>query len=359
VLSARSYASIAQLDAANWLRCGQNLESKGDPSTLKDAVRCYDHAIAILQAKHPLDSRTIRELAVAWMNRGNALQKIPATPQIAQSVEAYDQAIVLFTLLDHRGDEALTNSIGSAWLNRGHALQQFKDIEHTQKASESLEIAINLLNALPYNEVLDYRLNLAGAQVNLAHLLLDTSADDHCLRAHAAATTALNLTAKYELERTGFADLGLKARRIVCEVTGQWLVETDDADRRKDLVAKTSDIVDTGLTLARRWEAIGVSQFRPLALRLFRFGTAYYRRYQPHFLADFILENIDATPTSDAFVAEPEFSAIAIEALQVTRQELRNGYPVIMDNPDTKRRLQTLEGIEDALQRLQRLTHQF
>jgi tetratricopeptide (TPR) repeat protein len=355
MLSARPCVESTPPDASHWLRCGQSLEAKGDADSLVESVSCYDQAIALLQSRRLSTTGPFRDLAIAWMNRGNALQKLSDPAKIRRAVEAYDQAINLVTLLDHRGDEALTNSLGSAWLNRSHALQRIKEIK---AATDSIEQAISLLSALPYHEGLGYRLNLAGAQVNLAHLLLESAVDDHCLRAHTAATTALQLTAQHELVRAGFAELGLKARRILCEVTGRWLVESGDIERRKDLVARTGDVVDDGLSLARRWEAIGESQFRPLALRLFRFGTAYYRRYQPHFLADFILENIDAQHTSDAFVENSEFMTIANEALQLTRQELRTGYPVLMDAPDTKRRLQTLHGIDDALLRLGHLSSQ-
>jgi len=192
--------------------------------------------------------------------------------------------------------------------------------------------------------------------VNLAHLLLESAASDRFQRAHAAATSALYLTTGHELERAGFAELGLKARRILRTVIGQWLVETDEVNRRTALTAQAGDVVDSGLSLARRWEALGAIQFRPLALRLFRFGTAYYRRHQPQFLADFVLENVDPTHTSDAFAGETEFLVLAREVLRITRTELHRGFPLIMDEPVTKRRLQTLRNLDEAIERLQKIT---
>jgi len=93
-----------------------------------------------------------------------------------------------------------------------------------------------------------------------------------------------------------------------------------------------------------------------LALRLFRFGTAYYRRHQPQFLADFVLENVDPTHTSDAFAGETEFLVLAREVLRITRTELHRGFPLIMDEPVTKRRLQTLRNLDEAIERLQKIT---
>jgi len=112
-----------------------------------------------LQAHHPRQVGTVRELAIAWINRGNALQKIPDPNNIAEAFTAYDRAITLFDLPDHRADEASRDSLGAAWLNRSHALQQLKD---NCAATASIKQAVSLLHTFPCGTVLDYRLKLAG-----------------------------------------------------------------------------------------------------------------------------------------------------------------------------------------------------
>lgn len=335
-------------DDHDWLSRGQSLEAAGTKQALAEAVACYDQAIAGLQSIHPQDATVTRNLAIAWMNRGNALQK--QTGRALDAARAYDRAISLFALLP--SDDAIANRTAAAWLNRGHALQQLPDTNYRLEAITSTEQAIELLSKLPVGSNLDYRLNLAGAQANLAQLLIESEAADRCMRASAAVAAALELTAHHEQQRAGFADIGLKARRTLCQIIGQWLVETEDAPRQAKLIAGASDAVDTGMMLARHWESLGVTNFRPLTERLFRFGTAFYQRHQVHFLADFVRENLDPSVGKDAITTHPELQAIAREALFSARHELRTKHAVVSQDSASDRRLQALQQIETALGQL-------
>lgn len=335
-------------DDNDWLSRGQSLEAVGTHQALTEAVACYDQAIAGLQSIHPQDVTVTRHLAIAWMNRGNALQK--QTDRALDAARAYDRAISLFVLLP--SDETIVNRTGAAWLNRGHALQQLPDPNYRLEAITSTEQAIELLSKLPVRENLDYRLNLAGAQANLAQLLIESEAADRCMRASAAVATALELTAHHEQQRAGFADIGLKARRTLCQVIGQWLIETDDATRQAKLIASASDAVDTGMMLARHWESLGVTNFRPLTERLFRFGAAFYQRHQVHFLADFVRENLDPGTSKDAITTHTELQVIAIEALTSARHDLRTKHTIVSQDAASERRLQALQQIETALVQL-------
>jgi hypothetical protein len=341
--------------ACHWLQHGQSLEATGTPGALTEAVECYDRAIDMLQARSSApEPGAIRELARAWMNRGNALQKQAHADALTAAVAAYDQAITQFARLPVSTDPTLGNSLGAAWLNRGHALLQSGRIEHHTAAIASLEQAVALLSRLPVETGLSYRLNLAGAQTNLAQALLDFPAQEqaHRFAAFAAAGTALRLSAQHESQRAGFAEVGLKARRTLCEIIGRWLVENRDPARETSLLATASDAVDTGMVLARHWEALDVPLFRPLAARLFRFGCAYYRRHQPYFLADFVLENLDPAHTSDACPANLEWQTIARENLTAARAELRTQHLHFSGDATTERRLQALHDIEAALSTL-------
>ncbi len=61
---------------------------------------------------------------------------------------------------------------------------------------------------------------------------------------------------------------------------------------RKRWPGKPSDLVDDALALIRHWAARGEHSFQPLAVRFFHYGTQLYRFHQPHFLAEFIQENL-------------------------------------------------------------------
>lgn len=336
---------------ANWLHRGQSFEATGTDETLIQAVACYDEAIALLQPHSRGDASHRRRLAIAWMNRGNALQKQAVPAKVQAAVQAYDEAIGLLQTVLPNATGDVANNLGAAWLNRGHALLQLADASCHSEAIRSLEQAVDIFIRLPVDTSIAHRLNLAGAQTNLAHALLDTLAENRWLQAHAAAESALQLTAGHEQCRVGFAEIGLKARRVLCEIIGQWLLVCEPA-RTEGLVARASDVVDAGMALARRWEALDVSVFRPLATRLFRFGAAFYRRHQPHFLADFILENLAPRHAAGACPADAEWRDIAGATLAATREDLRTKHLVIADSPATHRRLQTLREIEAALTRL-------
>ena len=336
------------LNDADWLARGQSLEAAGTPESLAEAVGCYNRAIAILQSCSPQNADVTQRLAIAWMNRGNSLQK--QSGGAPDAARAYDRAISLFALLP--ADDVITNRTGAAWLNRGHALQRIGDANHQLEAITSTEQAIHLLSKLPVDSNLDCRLNLAGAQANLAQLLIESELPDRWMRASAAVATALELTARHEQQRAGFADIGLKARRALCQIIGQWLFAADDAGRQAKLIASASDAVDTGMMLARHWESLGVTHFRPLTERLFRFGTAFYQRHQVHFIADFVCENLDPSVSHDAITTHPELLVIACEALTSARHDLRANYTIVSHDAASERRLQALGQIESALARL-------
>lgn len=336
----------------DWLRRGQSFEATGSADALAEAVACYDRAIMVLQSRQPRDAATTRELAVAWMNRGNALQKHDRAADVRTAVPAYDRAIELLSHADPGRDATTANRLGAAWLNRGHALLQLGD---PTGAVASFEQALGWLSTLPVDREPVFRLNLAGAQANLAQALLDQGGPDHLLAAHAAAGEALRLAAREETARAGFAEVGLKARRTLCEIVARWLVENRDPQREATLLAAASDAADSGMALARRWEALDVPLFRPLATRLFRFGCAYYRRHQPQFLADFVLENLDPAHTSDACPGNREWRDIALETLAATRHELRTQHPLVDGDPASRRRLQALDDIEAAHDTVTRL----
>lgn len=342
----------SSLDAAGWLARGQSFEASGTATALIEAVTCYDRAIALLQSTQPQNADATRRLAIAWMNRGNALQK--QTGGAPGAVRAYDRALALFDSVKP-ADNAVLNSMGAAWLNRGHALSQLSGHDYQLAAITSTEQAVGLLSQLPVATNLDYRLNLAGAQTNLAQILIEGAAPDRLLRASAALAAALELTAGHEQQRVGFARLGLQARRALCQLTGQWLVSTHDPARQAQLIATASDAIDTGMALGRHWEAAGAPQFRPLIERLFRFGAAFYRRHQPHFLADFVLESLDATTSRDALTGQPALLTIARAELETTRRELRTHYPVLDGEAETDRRRQIVRELDAALSRLSQL----
>ena len=315
----------------NALAAGQQLEAGG---RLAEAIDCYDRAIAESHGD-------ARRHGVAWMNRGNALQKLaaatPAGPPravaFAAALAAYDHAIASFRRLPVATDTLARNHLGAAWLNRGHLQLIAAD---TAGAAAAFAEAIAWLERLPLESDPHFRLNLAGARVNLAHVLLATAPD----AARASAQAALTALAGHERQHPLFAEIGLRARRAFVLSLGP------QAD--SDQIAAATDAIEEGLAVARDWDRLGVTGHRPLALRLFRLGAQLYHRHQPQFLAEFVLEQVAAVPAED----DPGFRAEGAAAIDLALVELRRPRFVSLDDDDAPRLLETAAALRRALQHL-------
>jgi tetratricopeptide (TPR) repeat protein len=328
----RSFSTLVE-----WLQRGQKLEAEAQ---LNEAIAAYDQVIeslrgAILEG----DIERRRLLGLAWMNRGNALQKIAPTPQLDASVRAYDEAISLFESLPLDSEPAFRNHLGAAWLNRGHALILAADTS----SAKSFEQAIGHFEQLPPSNDPYFRLNLAGAWTNLAHARLRSMPES----ARVAARRALTLLAGVEHTHENFAAMSLRARRALAMSLGEILRATN-RESVADLVSEATDAIEEGLSLARDFEGAGYAHFRPLAARLFQMGAQLYRVQQPHFLSEFILENLAAP----GFATDPEFRAIAAEALEAALVELKRPQLFIAGSSEADRMLDTARSLRATQQRL-------
>ncbi len=324
--------------ATELLRGGQGIEARGE---FRAALAFYDEAIATLGALPSDDFEVRRVHGVAWMNRGNALQKIADRSSLASAVEAYDVAIALLQRLPVETTPAHRNHLGAAWLNRGHALLTAND---ATGAVASLERAIAHLETLPLTPPSDenaaYRLNLAGAHVNLAHARLGVAPT----QAADSARTALALLAPVERRDLAFAEMSLRARRALVVAIGEQLVGARDVAA---LAAEASDVIDDGLALARDAENRGAT-LRPLALRLFRLGAQLYRAHQPHFLAEFALENL----APEAFGPDAEFRSVASETITAALDDLRRPQLLVAGASATEKLLATAAALRSVQKQL-------
>lgn len=284
-----------------------------------------------------------RDRAVVAMNRGcDALQR----NDLAAALVAYDEAIALLRPLPLAEHPSWANSLGAALMNRGHLLHRQRGLTCADEALAAFDEAAALLRTLAAPADLSPSAlqsfspsppwagrNLAGTLLNRANLLLDLQRPADAAQ---AAREALALVRRTERENRTDAELALKARRAACDALGR-LLPTAGA-RTDALATEASDLVDDALALLRHWHARGVAS-RELALRFFRFGTQLYRHYQPHFLAEFVRENL---PRDD-----DEFRTVAHEAVRRTLED-RPRAPVYLVHGDaaTERHLRTIRELE-------------
>ena len=342
-------------DPAAWLAYGQALEARQTPEAFAEAVRSYEVAITLLRPAVANGTTTPHTLAVAWMNRGNALHQIATPTDLADAIAAYDETITLLHSAP-ADDLPARNTLGAAWMNRGLAAHRQATPVSILDAVRSHAEAIAVLSSLPLEENQTFRRNLAAALLSQANALLDAGQPEFLEAALADARAALELAAPTETTALESADLAFKARRVLCDALGHLLTIHESAHLPLGpLTTEASDTVDAGLTLARHWETQGVLYFRPIAVHLFRFGTQLYRFNQPHFLAEFILENLDPEISAGSLPVDGEFHLIAIEAITRSLDTLRRQPGLIFDHPDNDRRVQTWRDLKAAEARLAEL----
>jgi len=237
------------------------------------------------------------------MNRGHALM---LDGQTGGAVAAYAQAIATLRQLPVDENPSWANSLGAALMNHGQLLHRAHGTAHANEALASFDEAASILTPLVDSDKPWPRRNLTGTLLNRANLLLDLA---RCAEAAAAARAALALAVTHERNDVIDADLALKARRALCDALGQLIVAP--GANQDALAAEASDLTDDALALVRHWAGRGETSFQPLALRFFHYGTQLYRLHQPHFLAEFIRENLSLGADIQTIALDAIDSALA------------------------------------------------
>jgi hypothetical protein len=111
-----------------------------------------------------------------------------------------------------------------------------------------------------------------------------------------------------------------------------------------DFAAEASDAIDDGLALARECDRRGAADLRPLAARLFRLGAQLYRVHQPHFLGEFVCENL----APGAFADDAAFRAAAAEALGLALADLQRPQLMIAGSVAADRAVDTARSLRAA-----------
>ncbi len=284
----------------------------------------------------------LREAGVAWMNRGHALLLQGDRLSLEASLAAYNEAISLLRHVSLAENPRAANSLGAALMNRGHLLHRLHGVNQATVALAAFAEAAAVLRELPADDYAWPRRNLVGTLVNRANLLLDLGQFDP---AAGIARDALVLAVPHERTEAVDADLALKARRALADALGQLLV-APGADQ--DVLAReASDLVDDALDLVRLWTARLEFSFEPLALRFFHYGTQLYRLHQPHFLAEFIQENVR--------LDDAEFRAAALTAVDAALADRpRDGEFLTIGDPVSERRRETWRELAGLRSRLVR-----
>jgi tetratricopeptide (TPR) repeat protein len=301
--------------ASKLMKRGIALLDEGRHDAAAQALVYFDRALEMrLTLPYHADPILRFGLAACWLNRADALARLGDRSQVAAALAAYDEGIVVLRDLPMADDPRFPRRLAIAHQNRGLALQA-QGAARLADAIASFEHAIAVLDGDQGRAIPDRPYLLATVSVNLASARVseETTASDSLARA--AALRAMDLMADVEVDDADAAEVGLKARHVLCRTVARRLSEpAAGADTMPPDVHEATDAVDDGLGLARKWEQKGVARFRSVAVDLFRFGALVYARYQPHFLDEFIRENLDPARSSIDYVESDEIQSAAREA---------------------------------------------
>ena len=299
------------------MKRGIALLEENSRSSLNIAVRCFNKAIE-LRGGLPLGSSPWFRygLAAGWMNRGDALTRLGSREDLTKALRSYDEALNQLRQIPLEESFLFRKRLAIAWLNRGHTLLSGLDLAESVR---SFDQAIAVLKHEGASRIPEQGFLLGCAWMNRGNALLRFAPPDF-LAAGTAAREAMNLLAEAQRTELAAAEAGLKARHVLCRaVVGLSRKQCDAGQEAGEWVGEATDAVDGGLELIRHWELRGVTSFRALAGEFFRFGARAYQIYQPHFLAEFILENLDPEQSPGA----SEAVEMRLEARRVLWRELR------------------------------------
>ena len=281
---------------------------------------CFDQALELRRGL-PIDAVPILRygLAACWLNRADALVRLGNATQITEALRSFDEGIRLLHGLPLGADARFPRRLAMAYQNRGLALQV-----QGGRAGEAIAAFTEAIAILDHHQaalIADRQYLLAVVWMNLANArAAEANADSESL-ARDAALRAIALVADVEVDDADAAEVGLKARHVLCQTIAVRLPEmTAGNETMPDDVHEATDVADDGLGLVRRWEHKGVDRFRGIAYDLFRFGARVYARYQPQFLHEFVLDNMDPGQSSPAYANCPEMRSAAQEALELAKR---------------------------------------
>jgi len=303
-------------EASVLMKRGIGLMSEGPPEAMTEALACFDRA---LEMRRHLPYNQVPMLgyglAACLLNRADALAQLGSRAQLAAALDSYDEGIVVLRDLPLSEDPRFPRRLAMAHQNRGLALQARGGVE-ALAAAVAFAGAIEVLEADYSALIPDRQYLLAVVWTNLANAHASAPAMASESAPRDAALQAIALVAEFERDNADFAEVGLKARHVLCRTIARRLSTPASGDEgMPEEVHEATDAVDDGLALIRGWEQKSVTAFRGVAHDLFRFGARVYARYQPQFLEEFVHDNLSPANSSADYVDSVEMRSAAQEVL--------------------------------------------
>lgn len=308
-------AQQLEIAAKRQMKRGLALLENTSAADLREAAQCFAEAIE-LRRRLPLETYSWWRygLIAAWMNRADALTRLGSTDELSEALRCYDEALKQLGELPMSESPLFVRRLAIAWLNRGVTLLKQNTAASLAQAVESFRESIaagqNFFSCEPSED----KTLLAIAWMNLGNALIQQT-PPKASDALVATRKALSFCGD-EKNNLVAARTGSRARHVLCQAVARLLSERDHAEsQRGEWLAAATDAVDDGLALARHWAARGSEEFAEAAAELFHFGCRAFQSYQPHFLTEFLLENLDPSRQGGAFVTNLKMHSSAVDAI--------------------------------------------
>jgi len=280
-----------------------------------DALLYFDRALELrrkLPAGVPMHTYG---LAACWLNRAEALTRLGPGHHVP-ALRAYDEALALLCLLPLGDDARFSKRLAIAYQNRALVLAA----QNPPATAEAIAALVDAIAVLDHAEAMDRAEReylLAVVWMNLANIQASEATVVSDLAAWGAARRALASVRAHEHEDAAAAEAGLKARHVLCHIAARRLSVQAERETVTADVHDATDLADEGLELVRLWERRGIDRFRNLASDLLRFGARVYACYQPHFLHEFLSEQLDPQQSAHSYVQSREIQGAAREIVSL------------------------------------------
>jgi tetratricopeptide (TPR) repeat protein len=312
ILEAWEVAADAQ--ASLFMEEGIRLMQSGGTDA---ALLCFDRAFELRRGL-PIEMPVCAYgLAAVWLNRAEALTRC-GPGHFASALCAYEEALALLRPLPLSEDPRFPKRLAIACQNQALLLAAQRP-PGTLDAIQALFEAVSVLENAETMNLSERDYVLAVVCLNLANIQSSQNTAESILAARQGALRALTLVRAQEQSDVAAAEAGLKARHVLCHIAARRLSIPGERETTLDDVHEATDLSDEGLLLVRQWERRGIERFRNLAADLFRFGARVYAAYQPHFLREFINEQLDTQQSTPSYVGSREMRDAARDILSLLR----------------------------------------
>jgi len=280
--------------AAVWGNIGHTQSRIPAKETLEQATDCFRQSIALLEELPWKDNPRYRhQLAATWLNLGNAYsrQSHPQKPE-QRTIDAYEKALEIIKELD-KEESAIGALAASIRASFGRALMWSAEQEHLNLAISSFDETIRILAGIKEKKDPRLVIEMGSAHANRANLFSRAQPNQQTIQETIrSAEFALKIASPNEKTHLLAAEISLSARRSYCHAFGI-LIGNQPADKQEELHDKASDLLEDGLKLVEHWEQKGAQGLQQSAQHLFHLGCAFYCTQQPHFLPEFVKENLN------------------------------------------------------------------